>query len=400
MKCEKTEVELEIIINRIMRNDINLQPDFQRGEVWKTNKQVKLIDTILRGWMIPPIHCICGEDAIDEVLDGQQRLVAIRDFYNNKFCVDGNIAPVDEAISKLDKLYFNQLPLFYKRRFLQYGIILIRLTDFKASEPAELFYRLNQPVNLTAAEQRNAYAGKPRNQIKSLVQCFVNGGANSELVGFSNTRLAYDEVISKFAFIIESNTIRKKVTALDISKKYMDNVPFSDITINSVKFILKKLIDSLRENTNKGLKNVRLSKATLLSWLLFVHKHRDINIPLLAEFILVFEKLRNKFKNKTGILDFGLLDTHINRIIKDYPDTELLLSIYNQRASMGSTDALSIIYRDIIMEIVYDIYRNNNSEIIRLICDMHNNGVAVNEMLDKINTTYIWGDSLIAKSKI
>ena len=81
MKCSTSNIQLETIISRIRNGTLNLQPNFQRGEVWSVAKQKKLIDTILRKWTMPPIHIVPSDD-IDEVLDGQQRLVAIRDFCN------------------------------------------------------------------------------------------------------------------------------------------------------------------------------------------------------------------------------------------------------------------------------------------------------------------------------
>lgn len=39
MRCDTTTLEIETIVNRIESNDINLQPDFQRGEVWSLNKK-------------------------------------------------------------------------------------------------------------------------------------------------------------------------------------------------------------------------------------------------------------------------------------------------------------------------------------------------------------------------
>ena len=89
MKCSTSTIELETVISRIRNGTLNLQPDFQRGEVWSLAKQKRLIDTILRRWKIPPIHGFTSDynDLMDnyvfeEVLDGQQRLVAIRDFCN------------------------------------------------------------------------------------------------------------------------------------------------------------------------------------------------------------------------------------------------------------------------------------------------------------------------------
>ena len=83
MKCQTTELEIETIVNRIKNDDMDLQPDFQRGEIWAQQKKKKLIDSILRGWRIPPIHVVLNSKSIDEVLDGQQRLAAIRDFFDN-----------------------------------------------------------------------------------------------------------------------------------------------------------------------------------------------------------------------------------------------------------------------------------------------------------------------------
>ena len=202
MICQPTDVELETIVSRIKNEDINLQPNFQRGEVWSENKKKKLIDSILRGWKIPPIHVILGNNNIDEVLDGQQRLASIREFFNNNLRIDGNIQPIDEEILKLDGLLYEELPIEIQRKLRRYPITLIRLSDYKPEEPAELFYRLNQPATLTAAEQRNAYIGETRNQIKRLVEEFEDMGGTKENVGFSNSRLAYYEIISKFAYMI------------------------------------------------------------------------------------------------------------------------------------------------------------------------------------------------------
>lgn len=110
MKCESTDLEIETLVNRIKNGDMDLQPDFQRGEIWTEQKKQKLIDSILRGWKIPPIHVIHNSYDIDEVLDGQQRLAAIRDFYDNIISIDGNIQPEDKVIKELNGLHYRDLP--------------------------------------------------------------------------------------------------------------------------------------------------------------------------------------------------------------------------------------------------------------------------------------------------
>ena len=245
MRCDTTTLEIETIVNRIESNDINLQPDFQRGEVWSLNKKKKLIDSILRGWKIPPIHLVQANEAIDEVLDGQQRLVAIKDFIKDKFTIDGNIRPIDNKIKELDGYRYSQLPQQIQRLYKKYSLTIIRLTEYNPEEPAELFYRLNQPVSLTAAEQRNAYVGTTRDQIKDLVTHFIKLGANKETLGFSNSRLAYDEIISKFCFAVEIKTLRKKIAANDISDKYRSNVPFNNETMIISEQVLNKFMATI-----------------------------------------------------------------------------------------------------------------------------------------------------------
>lgn len=388
MKCEPTVIEIETIISRINYGDIDLQPDFQRGEVWSINKQKKLIDSILRGWRIPPIHFVQSKDAIDEVLDGQQRLVSIRDFYKNKFCIDGHIEPLDDSIRKLDGLFYKDLPKEWQRKFRQYNVNIVRLTEFKPSEPAEIFYRLNQPTALTSAEQRNAYMGVTRNQVKNLSDVFVNLGANKELIGFSNSRLAYDEIISKFCYTVQQQTLKQKVTSTDLSEQYREGIPFSDECIITVEKTLKKFLTCIKNCDDI---KFSLNKATLFSWLVFIrHNLDDDNLKLqktIANFEFCKEYVKGKFKSKNPMY-VNLYQDFQNRL----PFFEIMLNTFNQRASMGSTDALSIIYRDIIMDIFYSTYWKPEAEVLAFALETFSEKKNLNYVLEAIVKKYNWGE--------
>src|SRR5258708_22382873 len=60
-------------------------PDWQREEVWDTHKKQQLIDSILRGWKLPKFYFLKTSDEPEEfeVVDGQQRLMAIFEFFDN-----------------------------------------------------------------------------------------------------------------------------------------------------------------------------------------------------------------------------------------------------------------------------------------------------------------------------
>ncbi len=143
MKLLPSDPDIQTIITRIKSGDLDLQPDFQRGEVWSDLKKKRLIDTILRDWHIPPIHVIERPDSHrQEVLDGQQRLVAIRDFVDGVFKFDGTIEPTDVDLVLANNSTYATLPPTLRRRFDRFTIRVFRLVDFNPEEPGELFFRL------------------------------------------------------------------------------------------------------------------------------------------------------------------------------------------------------------------------------------------------------------------
>ena len=119
MRLTPSDPDIETLYRRIIDRQLDLQPDFQRGGVSTLLKKQKLIDTILRDWHIPPIHVIKPVDSpVNEVLDGKQRLTAIRDFMNNEFTVNGAIEPQSSLIENLGGKRFNDLPLEIRERWL------------------------------------------------------------------------------------------------------------------------------------------------------------------------------------------------------------------------------------------------------------------------------------------
>jgi Protein of unknown function DUF262 len=394
MRCTATELEIETIFNRIKTNDFDLQPDFQRGEVWSVPKKRKLIDSILRGWRIPPIHVIENKNYVDEVLDGQQRLATIRDFLRDEIKIDGKLSPLDDHILNLDGLKFSQLDADTQRKFKKYSVTIIRLTEYLPEEPAELFYRLNQPATLTSAEQRNAFVGDTRNQIRDLVDSFERAGANKETIGFTNSRMAYDDVISKFCYILEIGTLKRKITSSDISEKYRNNEPFSMNVYFEAKAILEFFIESAIRSNDFYSKRLSLNKATLFSWLIFLHRYMNRLEPNeLSEMMFEFEHARQLAKGKEDLNIFSKNDIGLNLSVK-YPFYQSMFLIFNQRASMGSTDANSIISRDIILEIFLLIFfkeKRFNDDLYDRVVGIYSQTQNLSLTLEKVAEELNWG---------
>lgn len=372
MRLIPSDPNLLSIFQKIEKGLLNLQPDFQRGEVWGEKKKKRLIDTILRKWHIPPIHLIevkSNNDnfsTIDEVLDGQQRLVAIRDFFRGDFSIDGNIEPLNENLLKLDGLKYEDLSPNWKQIVDFFSIRVFQIVDYSPPEPAELFYRLNQPTNLTPAEQRNAFYGPARLQIKALVTNLEEQEEEEkikDILGFSNSRMAYDDVLSKFCYALELKTLRKRITAIDISDKYRSGELYSLESISSAAETLKLFIEVSKFFQHK----IKFTKATLFSWLCFLVEIRKQGFTktdkkFMGEFISYVEIMRNRHKYKLQN-DMFLWTSEFGEFLEKNVS---LISIFNQKASSGSTDVSAILLRDLIIWMFFLGYFNMNKMSLNL----------------------------------
>jgi hypothetical protein len=347
MRLLPSDPDIETIVGRIKSGDLDLQPEFQRGEVWPRAKKQRLIDSVLRDWHIPPVHVIeQSRSKKQEVLDGQQRLAAIRDFVDNMFPVDGMIEPFDPALQNLNGIYYKDLKEDWRRQFNQFTIRIFRIVDYKASEPAELFFRLNQPASLTGAEQRNAFFGPVREQIRHLVGSLENTGLD-RFLGFSNSRMAYDDVLARTAFVVQRKTLADKVTSTGLAALYRSDSPLDDSTVHLIDYAVTTFtgIQDWHERT------LKFNKATFFSWLLFIVRGVLANDPIskskLGDFLSFFEDLRNKSAYEPE---------RANHLLAGCAPTSRLFSVYQTRSAARVADVSSVILRDAVIWLSYEEY--------------------------------------------
>lgn len=347
MILKPSDPDIETIKNRISRREWNLQPEFQRGEVWSLHKKQRLIDSILREWHVPPIHIIDNlESKVYEVLDGQQRLASIRDFIDNQFSIDGKIEPFDNRINNLDGLKFRDMDVDTRRNFLSYTVRVFTISNYKADEPAELFYRLNQPTNLTSAEKRNAFFGPVREQVKELKSIFENQYIPST-IGFSNARMAYEDILAKYAIAIEENRFNEVTAASYIAQRFREKNPidsksFSKIS-ESVEFFAKSCLYLTPD--------VKFNKASLFSWLVFTtvsEAYRNAESQY-GGFLNDFESLRWFVKRKE---DERILELCSVFNLQSSLQTALI-EIFTDRSASRSSNISSILLRDLVIGLFY-----------------------------------------------
>lgn len=80
-----TDWTTETIARQLEKENINLNPSFQRRDAWTDVEKCKLIESLILGIPVPPIILAENKNKKNSyiVIDGKQRLLSIRRFYSN-----------------------------------------------------------------------------------------------------------------------------------------------------------------------------------------------------------------------------------------------------------------------------------------------------------------------------
>lgn len=165
---EQARYPLSTIKDMFNGKDYILNPDFQRRLRWDRIKQSKLIESFIINVPIPPIFLYEKDYSVYEVMDGLQRITAIKEFYEDKYALEGL-----EIWPELNSKKYSSLPEQVRkgidRRYIS-SIILLKETA-KDSETAKalkqlVFSRINSGgAKLEDQEYRNAFYSGPFNNL-------------------------------------------------------------------------------------------------------------------------------------------------------------------------------------------------------------------------------------------
>lgn len=276
-------------INTVQFGGLDLQPDYQRGYIWKTDFKDKLIYSIIKRYptgniSVRSLNTPNSKGAKEEVVDGQQRLTTIKNFVSNEYTIRSEWSRkiIELIVSylgdnfedlKLDKLKkklkgkgnirlkFDDLPSIIQGNINAYNIPVTYIANATDAQIREYFRFLQNQERLRAGEI-----------IKSMpatnLECYLNNITDKDkfmdIIGFSDNRAEFDKVFYSVIGLVDGK-ISFGVTDKNIQQYCAD----ADIPTDGLSCV-KLMVEQINHICNEDRVLISLSRKRYLKFLLIL----------------------------------------------------------------------------------------------------------------------------------
>ena len=167
VRVEKAQYSISHLQKLVeVRKEIQINPEFQRNQVWNPKQKCELVESILMGIPIPIMYLFENKYGQKQVVDGRQRITALLEYINNTYPLR-NL----KILSKLDGCKFNDLDPKLRGIFEDYQLSFYIIQPPTSERVKyDIFDRVNRGgTKLNNQEMRNAlYYGKATEMLKKL----------------------------------------------------------------------------------------------------------------------------------------------------------------------------------------------------------------------------------------
>lgn len=256
-------VSMDACLRRLVQKTIILNPDFQRKEVWTSDKKSQLIESLMLKIPLPMFYVSADEKSNYTVVDGLQRLSTIRSFILGDEYLKTQDASLRGNGFKLRDLEFwsiyngknfNELPANIQNRILETEF---SFTVINPGTPEEvrrnIFKRINTGgLPLSSHEIRNAlYIGKSTELLNKLANLPSFKMATADSI--KSIRMEDKELILRFlAFLVRDYTTYKRTINVD---SFLSDTM---IIINSMPTFDSREFNKLQVRTNIHREDIRI----------------------------------------------------------------------------------------------------------------------------------------------
>ncbi|WP_396637836.1 DUF262 domain-containing protein [Maribacter sp. R77961] len=331
-KPEPSRSSIDDIVRTMQRRRFLIRPSYQRQEVINPTKASSIIESILLDIKLPPIFVFKRSDGINEVIDGQQRLLTILGFIGEKYLGENNELTVSKnhsfslrklrILKELDSKKFNQLTEEQQGKILDFQLYIIEIDENQNPhfDPIDLFIRLNDkpyPIRVNSFEMWNSWVDNSViDEIKKLTARLKPWFYLKQLSRKADRdRMESEELLSSLIYLDYSLNHSNSYKGLDIFQK-TDRI---NARIGN-KANITSVFQEISENENnyknylKSIKNIK----SFIKKVKFVLIDKDVDIDikdfLRKELDTVFKANKeSKFFRRT-MQDFYILWYTLNEI--------------------------------------------------------------------------------------
>lgn len=196
IRIESKSGNMNTLLSRLENDEIDLAPDFQRlGGIWTPKNQSRLMESLMLRIPIPAFYFDGTDDEKWLVVDGLQRLTAIR-----RFVIDQELKLCDlEYLTEHEGKTFDELPRPLQRAIREADLVwYVIMPGTPENVKFDVFRRINTGgLPLSSQEIRHALNGRPvTDVIRTLAESEEFKRATA--YGISEKRMDDRECVTRF----------------------------------------------------------------------------------------------------------------------------------------------------------------------------------------------------------
>ncbi|MCM0593003.1 MAG: DUF262 domain-containing protein [Gloeotrichia echinulata CP02] len=286
------EPTIEQLLRRIGEEALDLAPDFQRhANLWKEDAQSRLIESIIIRIPIPALYIDATNEDKWLVVDGLQRLFAIKRFMlDRKLKLSGL-----EYLTNLEGKTFEQIERRYQRR-LEETQLTVYLID--KGTPPEIKYNIFKRINtggLALSPQELRHALNPGKGTKFLTQLAADPKFKQVVNLGNNRKMRMDDrefILGFIAFTLTSYQDYADNRDTFLTKALSKTNKLSETELNKIENNFRRTMvaawnifgkNAFRKISNSQKKQFPINKALFESWSVLLSKLSDEEIQHLID---------------------------------------------------------------------------------------------------------------------
>lgn len=287
---------IQTLLNQIRninkRDGIDLQPEYQRGYIWSSDFKDKLLYSIIKSYPIGNVSLRIRTEkndkgAMQEVVDGQQRLTTIYNFIENEYVIQSDVSrsiieyiieylgeDSDVKLLRLKKklhnrgkilLSFKQLPQVIQDNILAYNISITNITNGSDEEITEYFRYLQNQERLRAGEIINSV---PDTELDKYLKMIDNKELLLDKLSFGNKRKQFDRVFYSILGLIDGQ-IGFGVTDKEVMKFVSECNELNNKTITQINYCID-VLNSITKNDSIPIRYISCNARAMKFFLLLI----------------------------------------------------------------------------------------------------------------------------------